>query len=154
MKSIVNKIGINAKVVVQSGRKLKSYVSPKTHQKCGCKSCDLGINCKSRNYVYHATCLHCSEIYIGASARPDNEKKGRISEYESSIRLPQQANRTTLGRHKMAKHPNTPLDIKTAYKFKVLDTASDPLETFLKEGLLIQKHRPQINEMALNGYII
>ena len=101
-----------------------------------------------------ATCLHCSEIYIGGLARPDNEKKGRISEYESSIRLPQQASRTTLGRHKLENHPDTPLDIKSAYKFKIAATASDPLETFLKEAVLIEKHKPKLNSCLSNGFII
>ena len=35
--------------------------------------------------MYQATFLNCSVIYLGASARPDNDKKGRVSEYESNM---------------------------------------------------------------------
>ena len=83
-------------------------------------------------------------LYIGGSAMPDNEKKGRISEYESSIRLPQHASRATLGRYRNENHPNTPLDIKKAHTFKIAASANDPLETFLKEAILIDKYKPQM----------
>ena len=154
VKSKVKKLNINAKVIVKSGRKLKSHLKSKSPQNCQCIPCELGVPCKTRNYVYESTCLHCSETYIGASARPDIDKKGRISEYESSLRLPQQNQRTTLGRHKKEFHPDSPNNIKENFSFKIAAKANDSLELFLKEGLLIKKHKPQINGKFLNGYII
>ena len=62
---------------------------------------------------------------MGASARPDIDKKGRISEYESSVRLPQQNSRTTLDRHKRDKHPDSPNDLKENFTFKVAATAKN-----------------------------
>ena len=91
---------------------------------------------------------------MGASARPDIDKKGRISEYESSVRLPQQNSRTTLGRHKRDKHPDSPNDLKENFTFKVAATAKDPISTFLKEALLIKKLRPDMNGKFNNGFII
>ena len=153
-KSKLKKLKINARVVVASGRKLKSYVTSKDPNNCNCTPCELGIPCKLRNFVYHSTCLICSESYVGGSARPDIDKRGRITEYENSLRLPQQHSRTTLGRHKRDEHPDSPNDIKQNFKFKVAATGKDPLSTFLKEALLIKKIRPQINGKFNNGFII
>ena len=77
-----------------------------------------------------------------------------MSEYESAIRLPQQAPRTTLSRHTAEFHPNAPNKLEECYKFKILDKGKDPLQVFLKEGLLIQKHNPHINGKFNNGFII
>ena len=101
-----------------------------------------------------STCLICSESYVGASARPDIDKRGRMSEYESSLRLPQQQNRTTLGRHKRDHHPESPNDIKENFTFKIAATAKDSISTFLKEALLIKKIRPELNGKFNNGFII
>ena len=153
-KAKVKKFNIDARVVIKSGKQLKSCLTSKPKQNCQCTPCELGIPCKLRNFVYHSTCLHCSQSYVGVSARPDIDKKGRISEYESSIRLPQQHNRTTLGRHKRDEHPNSSNDIKENFTFKVAATGSDALDTFLKEAILIKKLKPQINGKFNNGYII
>ena len=153
-KSKIKKFNINARVVIKSGQKLKSYLTTKSTQNCQCTPCELGIPCKLRNFVYHATCLHCSESYVGASARPDIDKKGRISEYESSLRLPQQNSRTTLGRHKRDEHPNSTNDLKENFTFKIAATGTDSLDTFLKESILIKKLKASINGKFNNGFII
>ena len=153
-KAKIKKFNINARVVIKSGRKLKSHLTSKATQNCHCTPCELGIPCKLRNFVYHSTCLHCSESYVGASARPDIDKKGRISEYESSLRLPQQNERTTLGRHKRDEHPNSSNNLKENFTFKIAATGTDALDTFLKESLLIKKIKPNINGKFNNGFII
>ena len=153
-------MGISARVVVKSGMKLKSSLSNnvKICSNSSCKSCGMGIPCKSRNFVYHAKCLNCpdpGEEYVGATSRPagGGRKGGRMGEYESSIRLPQQHDRTALGRHFKEKRALENRDINQAYKFKILSKAKDPLDTFHREGLLIKKHSPAINGKMLNGFI-
>ena len=111
----------------------------------------MNIPCHIRNYVYKAECLHCPEIYIGASHRPGKE---RINEYESSVRLPHQASRTTLGRHKIESHKGEKNELSSSYKFSILDRAKDSLECFLKEGLHIKNKSPGINGKFSNGFIV
>ena len=116
----------------------------------------MGIPCKTRNFIYHATCLPCKNnskdsTYIGASARRAKES---MSEYESGIRLPQQAERTTLGKHKVASHPNAPNEIEKCYKFKIIDKGFDSLDTFLREGIHIKNKGSSLNGKFNNGFII
>ena len=111
----------------------------------------MNIPCNIKNYIYQADCLHCGEIYIGASHRPGNK---RLGEYESYLRLPNQNERTTLGRHKFEKHEKEENSLKSAYKFKVLDRGKVCRETFLKEGMHIKNKSAAINGKFNNGYII
>ena len=124
-KSNLKRLGLkNIRVVVKSGKKLKQYFHKNKDIPCHCYICEtMGIPCKTRNFIYHATCLPCKNnskdsTYIGASAR---RAKDRMSEYESGIRLTQQAERTTLGKHKLESHPNAPNDVKICYEFKIID---------------------------------
>ena len=87
MKSNIRSLGINAKVIVTPGRNIESLVTTKPKHICNCTSCQMNIPCNIKNYIYQADCLHCGEIYIGASHRPGNK---RLGEYESSLRLPNQ----------------------------------------------------------------
>ena len=139
-------------MVVCPGIKLKSQISNKKSycntQKC--HACNLDIPCKERNYVYKATCQKCQSEYIGCSARPASE---RMTEYESSIRLKHQNERTALGQHKEAKHNKEKDDIKDMYKFEILAKAKD-LNAFIKEGILIKQNRPTINGQVNNGFVI
>ena len=151
MKSNIKSLGIKAKVIVKPGVNIRSRVTTKTKHICNCTSCKMNIPCTTRNYIYQAECLHCQETYIGASHRPG---KKRLMEYESSIRLPSQAKRTTLGRHKLEKHENEENKIESCYKFKILDTGKYCLETFLKEGMHIINKSPGVNGKYNNGYII
>ena len=152
MKSNIKGLGINAKVVVKPGRNLRSLVTTKNKSKiCNCNSCLMNIPCTTRNFVYQADCIHCGEQYIGASHRPGNK---RLGEYESSLRLPQQNERTTLGRHKAEKHSNEKNELKSCFTFKVIDKGIDCTETFLKEGLHIKNKSAAINGKFNNGFII
>ena len=117
MKAGIKNNGINARVVVQSGLKLKSLIKTKKVHECNCISCVMNIPCNKRNFVYQAECLHCDQKYIGASHRPGKE---RLKEYESSIRLTNQAKRTTLGRHKMESHSEKENNLASCYKFSVI----------------------------------
>ena len=151
-KSNNKRLGLKVKVVIQSGKKVKSIFPKNKPTTCDCYYCKiLNIPCKSRNFVYHAKCIQCNGEYIGGSARPGQE---RMAEYESEIRLPQQTQRTTLSRHRAEFHPNAPNKLEECYKFKILDKGKDPLQVFLKEGLHIQKHNPLINGKFNNGFVI
>ena len=151
MKSNIKALGINAKVVIKPGRNLKSHVASKYKKPCECTSCKFNIPCTTRNYIYQADCLHCGEIYIGASHRPGNK---RLLEYESSLRLPNQNSRTTLGRHKAEKHEEEKNELESNFKFKIIDRGMDSLESFLKEGLHINNKSPHINSKFNNGFIM
>ena len=151
MKSNIKGLGIKARVVVKPGRNIRSLVTTKNKKSCHCNSCQMNIPCTTRNFVYQADCLHCGEIYIGASHRPGNK---RLGEYESSLRLPQQNERTTLGRHKAEKHPNEKNELKSNYTFKIIDKGMNCTETFLKEGLHIKTKSAAINGKFNNGFIL
>ena len=144
-------------MVVKSGKKLKQYFPKNKDIPCNCYICEnMGIPCKTRNFIYQATCLPCKNnskesIYLGASARQGKE---RMLEYESGIRLPQQADRTTLGRHKAEFHPTAPNDIEKCFKFKIIDRGNDPLDTMLREGIHIKNKGPSLNGKFNNGFII
>ena len=116
---------------------------------CNCKICKLGIHCQERNFVYEATCKQCNEIYVGASAR---QAKKRLGEYESSIRLDSQTNRTTLGKHNLNVHGKQHNNIHDCYSFKILDRGNDPINTFIREGIHLKIQNPQINENKENGF--
>ena len=76
-----------------------------------------------------------------------------MSEYESSVRLPHQAKRTTLGRHISENHFGNN-NLKTSFKFSIIDKGKDSLECFLKEGLHIKNKNPRMNGKFNNGFLI
>ena len=111
--------------------------------------------------VYQAKCLTCNELYIGATGR---NAKDRILEHESSIRC--RNNRSTLGQHTQTHGPETRSkaiqkrsrkpDLKNLlkiYEFSKLAKGKDVLEVFIREGIAIQKHRPNLNNMSGNGFV-
>ena len=151
MKAGVKNNKINAKVVVKSSQNLRSQLTPPNVKDCNCIGCTNNIPCNIRNYVYKAQCLHCPQFYIGASHRPGKE---RINEYESSIRLPHQGKRTTLGRHKLEHHHGQKNELSSTYKFSIIDRAKDSLGCFLREGIHIKNQNPPINSKFNNGFII
>ena len=77
-----------------------------------------------------------------------------MSVYESGIRVTQQAESTTLGRHKVESHLNAPNDVEKCYKFKIIDKGFDSLDTFLREGIHIRNKGSSLNGKFNNGFII
>ena len=150
MKKHIRDLDINARVVEGSGFKLISLLKGKDRAPCNCKICHLGINCQERNFVYQATCNLCNGIYIGASSRPAKE---RLGEYESSVRLDSQTDRTTLAKHNFNSHDKVHNDISKCFKFKIIDKGSDSVNTFIKEAIHIKDKHPDINENQENGFI-
>ena len=157
----LRKLGINARVVTESGRSVRSLISgtPVKEKNCQCELCNADIDCTTRHYVYKARCTKCGDLYIGASRRP---VKGRINEHESSFRL--NNSRTTLGHH-AAEHRRqddphyTPASGKRDlnkflenYEFGILERCKDTLDTFIREGLAIERIKPKINNMCGNGF--
>ena len=149
MKKHIRENKINARVVEGSGYKLISLLKGKDRAPCNCKICNLGIHCEERNFVYEATCKQCQEIYVGASGR---QAKKRLGEYESSIRLDSQTNRTTLGKHNKNTHNKKFNNIDQCYSFKILDRGTDAVNTFIREGIHLQIQNPLINENKENGF--
>ena len=78
VKSHVKKSGFKARVVVESGVSLKDLTRKKINKPCSCLSCNLGVPCSLRNFVYKANCQKCEEEYIGCSYRPAGDRIGFI----------------------------------------------------------------------------
>ena len=168
VKKIIKKSEINARVVVTSGRDVKSLIKPNKPKFCespGCILCTNEIPCKSKNYVYKFTCNHCKDkndvkdkFYIGASRKVTVK---RLKQHEASVR--RYNNRTTLGQHMMEAHKDLkPPSFKnkvnfqnlfTHYKPEVIRYGKDCLDTFLKEGMEIKYQKPKLNQMMTNGFI-
>lgn len=162
VRSTIKSAGINARVVTQAGKSVRSLISEKTMNSCDCTLCKSDLECSTSHFVYQADCNKCGKQYIGASRRP---LISRMKEHESSFRL--NNNRTTLGQHAMEhrKESNeteryTPKQgVRNFEKFleyydvKVVKKCKDTLETFINEGMIINKHNPKLNNMQSNGFI-
>ena len=99
---------------------------------------------------------------MGATSRPSHI---RILEHEHSIR--QQNKRTTLGQHFLSHFPKSPVtNIQKSKKskpdmaklwehfnFRKVTKGKDILELFIKEGLVIGRSQPKINNIMGNGFI-
>ena len=160
VNSSIKQPGINARVVTQAGKAVRSIIStPSKDEICECELCKADLNCTTRHYVYKAKCKKCGDLYIGASRRPI---RGRINEHESSFRL--NNSRTTLGyhaaEHRRADDPQyTPISGKRDlakffenFEFSISEQCKDTLDTFIREGLAIQRTKPKINNMCGNGF--
>ena len=153
IKKHVKKSGINAKVVVSSGTTLKK-MSLKPSQKCTCSSCNNGIPCTMRDFVYEATCIKCNKNeeyngkYIGVSGRPGNK---RYEEHSQSVRS--KNDRTSIGQHVLQKHKRIRNPkIENIFKFKVLKNCKDTLQAFLAEDHYIKELKPSLNNNFGNGF--
>ena len=120
--------------------------------------------CSRANVVYKATCKICQEFYLGGSARPIHF---RAEEHEASVRY--KNNTSALGQHRQTHAPRTEADenrrpyervgkrdYKTfleLYDFELVDFGKDPLDTFIREGLLIKELRPKLNNCLNNGFV-
>ena len=160
VSSTVKKAGINARIVTQAGRSVKSLISEKTKKTCNCELCKSGNDCSTSHFVYQADCNTCGDQYIGASRRP---LKNRLQEHESSFRL--NNSRTTLGQH-AAEHRKESNEIYRPkagtrdfekflefYNLNIVRKCKDTLETFINEGMLISSNKPKLNNMQSNGFI-
>ena len=155
VKKHVKKCGVNAKVVVSSGKTIKK-MALKYMDKCTCFSCKGGIPCNQWDFVYQATCIKCNTDkngkkaeYVGVSGRPGGKIYG---EHEQSIRG--KNTRTTLGQHVIEKHNRIKEPkIGTIFKFKTLKNCKDTLEAFLADHKYIKKLQPTLNNNFRNGFI-
>ena len=159
VNTTIKKLGISARVVTQAGRSVRSLINSPKEASCQCELCMADIDCSTRHYVYKAKCTKCGDLYVGASRRPI---KGRISEHESSFRL--NNGRTSLGQH-AAEHRRMDnpkykpkagkRDFETFFKhfeFSIEERCKDTLDTFIREGLAIDRIKPKINNMCGNGF--
>ena len=163
IRTTTAKSSIPIRVVTTSGRTVKSEVKSALVRKvappptCNCRLHQAELPCNMRNVVYKATCRHCSQDYIGATARPLAK---RVDEHEASQRLGN--NRSTLGKHLVTTHPSAVTGVKYSrdfekffenYDFRVLERGRDSLDTFLRENLAIQRERPGLNQNQTNGFM-
>ena len=167
MKKALIKSGIDARLVVTSGRSVKSMINPPSSQSCdneSCPFCTAGIPCSTTHYVYQLTCNTCPPedrpIYIGCSRRKISKRMGA---HEASTRLVNE--RTTPGAHTLTTHPTDPkrgrVDFNTFLKNwtpEILYKGRDTLDAFLWEGLMIRNLKPHLNNKnevtgeQLNGF--
>ncbi len=159
VSATVKKTGINARIVTQAGRSVRSHINIDKVNTCKCKLCNTGIDCATRHFVYQASCNKCGDQYIGASRRPI---LNRIQEHESSVRINNA--RTTLGQHAARhRHDDSTVYVPTTgtrnfnsffkqYSFDVVKKCKDTLETFINEGMLITSTKPKLNNMLRNGF--
>ena len=154
MKKHIKDLKINARVVVASGFKLISTLKSQHPNKgeCDCLVCHLGIKCHNRNFVYEAKCNECDKMYIGGSSRP---AKKRIMEHESALRLDTQTDRSSIAKHNLEAHNKESNNIKEMFKFTMVDKGKDAVDTFIREGLILQKRdqKMHMNEMMENGFV-
>ena len=175
----IKKSGFNCRVVVESGLTLKHLTRSKIKKPCDCLTCNLGIPCNIRNFVYKAICQKCDQEYLGASYRPARE---RIGEHAASIR--NKNKRTTLGQHILEKHsqevsgpmtrratvraavaaaaarrrgPDQAREnaktLEQSFKFNLEKKCKNGLEAFITEGILIKQQKPVINNQSGNGFV-
>ena len=175
VKSIIRKSGFNTRVVVESGVSLKELTRSKYEKPCQCLTCNMGIPCGLRNFVYKAKCQECNEEYIGASYRP---AKARLSEHVASVR--NENKRTTLGQHilehreentdqprtitrrervrgangRLERDREDAENFSKSYELSIVKKCDNALNAFITEGLLIKKEKPRINNNVGNGYIV
>ena len=159
VSSTVKKAGINARIVTQAGRSVKSLIREKTKNTCECELCKSGNDCSTSHFVYQADCNQCGDQYIGASRRP---LKNRLQEHESSFRL--NNSRTTLGQHASEHRMENNEEYRPKagtrdfekfleyYDFNIVKKCKDTLETFINEGMLISINKPKLNNMLRNGF--
>ena len=83
---------INARIVTQAGRSVKSLLRESTKKKGEYELCKSANACSTSHFVYHADCNQCGDQYTGASRGP---LKNRLQKRESSFIL--NNSRTTLG---------------------------------------------------------
>ena len=176
VKGNIKKSGFSGRVVVESGISLKDLTRNIIYKPCSCLSCNVGVPCSLRNFVYKANCQKCDEEYIGCSYRP---AKARIGEHEASVR--NKNKRTTLGQHmvehgqddqsdsgttlnnndngrghirnRLEKDRINAMELNKSYKFSIVRKCKDSLEAFISEGLHIKEERPKINNCIGNGFI-
>ena len=156
---------INARLVVSSGKPLKSFLKPKSSELCNeldCQYCTEDIPCTTHHYVYKFRCRLCTDEdveYVGASRRAT---PNRFKQHEASVR--RFNDRTSLGQHMIAQHPDLkPAEIKREkpqirtfferFQPEILRKCSDTLDTFITEGLMISALRPKLNNMNSNGFL-
>ena len=169
-KKIIKQSKINARVVLTSGKTVKSMIKPRTSKLCNSEECILCQNempCNTSHYVYQFTCNNCidniteekNKVYIGASRKAMVK---RLGQHERSVRRFNDS--TTLGQHMIESHqdlkPNTiprrgKPDFNNLFKHftpKILKNGKDTMDVYIKEGMAIKYKKPSLNNMSSNGF--
>ena len=142
IKAIIKSSEFNITPIFTSGIKLKDFLtrssfSPKI---CSNDKCPLANNlCFKKNVIYQIKCNLCDNIYIGETKRFLHD---RIKEHLRSIK--NEDNKSAFAEHFIKNHPK---DIfkKEYISVKLLDTAKDDADRFIKESISIANLSPEIN---------
>ena len=167
MRKVLRDSGVEARLVVTSGRSIKSLIKPTTDQSCSrvnCYLCSNNMPCKTTHYVYELTCASCPEenypAYIGCSRRCVPKRMGQ---HEASVRRRNDEN--TPADHMLTTHPlpdsAPPVPRRgkpdfpsffSNWKPQILRKCRDTLDAYLWEGLKINQLKPSINKYPNNGF--
>ena len=167
MRKVLRDSGVEARLVVTSGRSIKSLIKPTTDQSCSrvnCYLCSNNMPCKTTHYVYELTCASCPEenypAYIGCSRRCVPKRMGQ---HEASVRRRNDEN--TPANHMLTTHPlpdsAPPVPRRgkpdfpsffSNWKPQILRKCRDTLDAYLWEGLKINQLKPSINKYPNNGF--
>ena len=76
-------------------------------------------------------------------------------EHESALRLDTQTDRSSIAKHNLEAHNKESNNIKEMFKFTMVDKGKDAVDTFIREGLILQKRdqKMHMNEMMENGFV-
>ena len=167
VKRDLAKLGIRARVVATSGTSIQSLIRPKTEKiYCDCEICTTASKnssnfkiCEHRHVVYEVSCRRCSACYNGATNRHLVE---RIKEHERDVSLGK-LEKSTIAEHASTHGENKELisgrrgpdlhNFCTMFNVSIVDRGIDSIETFIKEGLIIEQNKPSMNVMTINGWI-
>ena len=133
-------------LISMPGKPLKNVfkIKNKNSKMCNCDLCLMlpdKHHCRLINVVYLFTCKLCHAEYIGKTARIISD---RFKEHKQSFQ--KKDNKSALTDHFFTDHKNSAInDFNAAFDFKILYIMKTPIECTIKESMLIEKLKPEIN---------
>ena len=143
-KRVINYLDLPLKLINTKAQQANHIPNPQGPTKCitRCQICKIlppHNTCKETNVVYQAKCNICSQTYVGKTSTTLYK---RITQHKSD--LSNNKDKSPLGEHLDKQHPDTPKNLQQ-FQFSVLKKGNDPVDTLIREALLIKNNRPQIN---------
>ena len=143
-KKVIDKHGLNIKVVEKAGKQVKNILQtsdPFKDNRCSdndcfpCKNNDENkpTNCRKDGIIYDITCNLCNAKYIGESSRNANTRgREHLNDYENK------RDNSVMMRHTQTHHPNEANN--TNYKMTVTQIyANKCMDRQLSEAIQINK---------------
>ena len=119
-----------------------------------CLYCWNPLPLTSRHVVYHAECRLCQQAYDGVTTRPFI---CRAKEHNASIR--HQNTKSALSEHLMGNLDKglepcqNPIQNIKGFAWSIIDRGSSYKDSFIREGLWINKNKPTLNRTK-SGWVI